>query len=197
MFNQIINRTPFRGDKNIWLEVKRDNWGELKTVGGDVLASAFNTFYSTGLLTREKRDAVSDEIIRVYTSTNDSTALPKLSSTQSTIKYNKEDYKLSEKEQKSMLTNYAKTAHSSVKKLINTNTYKNATDEDKLKLINKAYDYANEKSKQKYIESKGKTYYNFESEDGVYTKYKKPAFEEIIENDIGIDEANYKRKYNN
>ena len=197
MFNQIINRTPFRGDKNIGLEAKRDNWGELKTVGGDVLASAFNTFYSTGLLTREKRDVVSDEIIRVYTSTNDSTALPKLSSTQSTIKYNKEDYKLSEKEQKSMLTNYAKTAHSSVKKLINTNTYKNATDEDKLKLINKAYDYANEKSKQKYIESKGKTYYNFESEDGIYTKYKKPAFEEIIENDISIDEANYKRKYNN
>lgn len=197
MFNQIINRTPFRGDKNIGLEAKRDNWGELKTVGGDVLASAFNTFYSTGLLTREKRDVVSDEIIRVYTSTNDSTALPKLSSTQSIIKYNKEDYKLSEKEQKSMLTNYAKTAHSSVKKLINTNTYKNATDEDKLKLINKAYDYANEKSKQKYIESKGKTYYNFESEDGIYTKYKKPAFEEIIENDIGIDEANYKRKYNN
>ena len=118
MFNQIINRTPFRGDEKIGLEAKRDNWGQLKTVGGDMLASAFNTFYSTDLLTREKRDSVSDEIIKIYTNTNNTDALPKLSMTQNYFKYNKKNYDLKEKDQKSILTTYAKTAHSSIKKLI-------------------------------------------------------------------------------
>lgn len=196
MYNQIINRTPLRGT-SVGLKPKRDNWGELKTIGGDTLASAFNTFYSSGLLTREKRDVVSDEIVRVYTSTNDTDAIPKLTMSQSYFKYNKETYNLTNDEKSSLLTSYAKYAHSAVEDLMKKSVYKNSTDEEKLKLIQKAYDYADELSKKEYLENKGEKYYNFASKDGKYTEYKKTAFEEIISDNISIEEANYKRQYNN
>ena len=197
MYNQIINRTPLRGSETIGLDPKKDNWGNVKQIGGDTLAAAFNTFYSTGLLTRQKRDPISDEIVRVYVSTTDTGALPKLTMNQNSFSYNTKTYNMTDDEKDTLMTTYAQTAHSSIEKLMGTDTYKQATDEDKLRLLKKAYDYADEKAKQQYIEGKGETFYNYESEDGVYTKYKKPAFEDVIEKDMSLDEANYKRNYNN
>ena len=196
MYNQIINRTPLRGTE-FGLDAKVDSWGELKTIGGDTLASVYNTFISSGTFKRIKSDKVSDEIIRVYTSTTNSDAIPKLSMRENYFKYNKNQYDLTEDEKNSLMKSYAKYSHKAVDDLINLSVYKNANDNEKLKLLQKAYDYADEMSKKDYITSKGEKYYNFDSKKGIYTTYKKPAFEEIIENNISIEEANYKRKYNN
>ena len=196
MYNQIINRTPLRGTE-FGLDAKVDSWGELKTIGGDTLASVYNTFISSGTFKRIKSDKVSDEIIRVYTSTTNSDAIPKLSMSQNYFKYNKNQYDLTEDEKNSFMKSYAKYSHKAVDDLINLSVYKNANDNEKLKLLQKAYDYADEMSKKDYITSKGEKYYNFDSKNGIYKTYKKPAFEEIIENNISIEEANYKRKYNN
>lgn len=196
MYNQIINRTPLRGTE-FGLDAKVDSWGELKTVGGDTFASVYNTLISGNTFKRIKSDNVSDEIIRVYVSTTNSDAIPKLSMSQNYFKYNKNQYDLTEDEKNSLMKSYAKCSHKAVDDLINLSVYKNATDTDKVKLLQKAYDYADEMSKKDYITSKGEKYYNFDSKNGVYTTYKKPAFEEIIENNISIEEANYKRQYNN
>ena len=196
MYNQIINRTPLRGTE-FGLDAKVDNWGELKTIGGDTFASVYNTLMSGNTFKRIKSDNVSNEIMRVYTSTTNSDVIPKLSMNQNYFKYNKNQYDLTEDEKNNLMKNYAKYSHKAVEDLIKLPIYKNSTDSDKIKLLQKAYDYADEMSKKDYLISKGEKYYNYDSKNGVYTTYKKPAFEEIIENNISIEEANYKRKYNN
>lgn len=196
MYNQIIDRTPLRGTE-FGLDAKVDSWGELKTIGGDTFASVYNTLISGNTFKRIKSDKVSDEIMNVYTDTLNSDAIPKLSMRENYFKYNKNQYDLTEDEKNSLMKSYAKYSHKAVDDLINLSVYKNATDTDKVKLLQKAYDYADEMSKKDYITSKGEKYYNFDSKNGVYTTYKKPSFEEIIDNNISIEEANYKRKYNN
>lgn len=205
MINQIINKTPLRGSDidfdtpigNIkGLSSKKTAWGEIRSVGGDTLASAWNTFLTGDTLSRLKNDKISDEVVRVYTETNNTKAIPNLTNTKN-FSYNNKKYDLSEQEQSKYMTTYGKTSYKAVRDLMNTKQYKNATDEQKVKLLNKAYDYAKEKANQEYIESKGQKYYNFNKKDKKYTEYKKPAFEEIIENDISIEEANYKRNHNN
>ena len=196
MYNQIINRTPLRGTE-FGLDAKLDSWGELKTIGGDTFASVYNTLISGNTFKRIKSDKVSDEIMNVYTDTLNSDVIPKLSMSQNYFKYNKNQYDLSEKDKNTLMKNYAKYSHKAVEDLIGLSVYKNASDTDKVKLLQKAYDYADEMSKKDYLISKGEKYYNFNSKNGVYTTYKKPAFEEIIENNISIEEANYKRQYNN
>lgn len=205
MINQIINKTPLRASDidfetpigNIkGLSSKKTAWGEIRSVGGDTLASAWNTFLTGDTLSRLKNDKISDEVVRVYTETNNTNAIPNLTSTKN-FSYNNKKYDLSEQEQSKYMTTYGKTSYKAVRDLMNTNQYKNATDEQKVKLLDKAYDYAKEKANQQYIESKGQKYYNFNKKDKKYTEYKKPAFEEIIENDISIEEANYKRNHNN
>lgn len=205
MINQIINKTPLRGSDidfdtpigNIkGLSSKKTAWGEIRSVGGDTLASVWNTFLTGETLSRLKNDKISDEVVRVYTETNNTNAIPSLNSTKN-FSYNNKKYDLSEQEQSKYMTTYGKTSYKAVRDLMNTSQYKNATDEQKVKLLDKAYDYAKEKANQQYIESKGQKYYNFNKKDKKYTEYKKPAFEEIIENDISIEEANYKRNHNN
>lgn len=205
MINQIINKTPLRNSDidfntpigNVkGLSSKKTAWGEIRSVGGDTLASFWNTFLTGDTLSKLKNDRISDEVVRVYTETNNTNAIPNLSNTKN-FSYNNKKYDLSEQEQSKYMTTYGKTSYKAVRDLMNTNQYKNATDEQKVKLLDKAYDYAKEKATQDYIESKGKKYYNFNKKDKKYTEYKKPAFEEIIENDISIEEANYKRNHNN
>lgn len=207
MINQIINKTPWRGSdidldtpigKIKGLSSKKTAWGEIRTVGGDFLASAWNTWLTGDTLSRIKNDTISNEVIRVYTETNNTNSIPNLNTTKN-FSYNNKKYDLSEKEQDKYMTTYGKTSYNAVRDLMKTNQYKNATDEQKVKLLDKAYDYAKEKAIQQYVESKGKTYYNFkkDSKTKKYTEYKKSVFEEIIENDISIEEASYKRKYNN
>lgn len=207
MINQIINKTPLRGSdidldtpigKIKGLSSKKTAWGEIRTVGGDFLASAWNTWLTGDTLSRIKNDTISNEVIRVYTETNNTDSIPNLNTTKN-FSYNNKKYDLSEKEQDKYMTTYGKTSYNAVRDLMKTNQYKNATDEQKVKLLDKAYEYAKEKAIQQYVESKGKTYYNFkkDSKTKKYTEYKKSVFEEIIENDISIEEASYKRKYNN
>ena len=207
MINQIINKTPWRGSdidldtpigKIKGLSSKKTGWGEIRTVGGDFLASAWNTWLTGDTLSRIKNDTISNEVIRVYTETNNTDSIPNLNTTKN-FSYNNKKYVLSEKEQDKYMTTYGKTSYNAVRDLMKTNQYKNATDEQKVKLLEKAYAYAKEKSIQQYIESKGEKYYNFNKDTKTkkYTEYKKSVFEEIIENDISIEEASYKRKYNN
>lgn len=193
MINQIINKTPLRSTK---LTPKTTAWGDVKTVGGDLLASQWNTWLTGDTLSKIKDDKISNEVVRVYTETNNSNAIPNLNTTKN-FKYNGQQFDLTDKEQSKYMSTYGKTAYDSVGKLMNTNQYKNANDEQKAKLLDKAYDYAKEKANQSYLEGRGIPYNNYNKKDGKYIEYKKPVFEEIIENDISIEDANYKRKYNN
>ena len=112
MINQIINKTPLRGSDidfdtpigNIkGLSSKKTAWGEIRSVGGDTLASAWNTFLTGETLSRLKNDKISDEVVRVYTETNNTNAIPNLTNTKN-FSYNNKKYDLSEQEQSKYMT---------------------------------------------------------------------------------------------
>ena len=194
MINQIVNRTPLR--KNI-LSAKKTAWGENKTVGGDILASAWNTFLLGDSLAKVKDDPIAQEVVDIYVATGKTDAMPNLNKPDKTIKYNTEDIELTEKERDKYQTTYGRTAYSAVKKIMNTSQYKNGDEEYRYKLLTQAYSYAKEKATQELLASKGKTFYNATKKDNKYTEYKKTVFEEILDNDISIEEAQYKRTYEN
>lgn len=195
MINQIINRTPLRGNEKIGLSSKKTAWGEEKKIGGDILASAWNTFLLGESLAKVNDDEVAQEIIDVYTAIGNTDAMPNLNKPDKTIRYNNGDVELSEQERDKYQVTYGKTAYTAVKDLMNTSQYKNGDNEYKYKLLKQAYAYAKEKATQEAVESKGGIFYNATKKDNKYTEYKKPVFEEIIENDISIKEAQYKRTY--
>lgn len=199
MINQILNRIPnLRINKNISraaLSPKLTAWGEEKKIGGDILASAWNTFLLGESLAKVNDDEVAQEIINVYTSIGNTDAMPNLNKPDKTIRYNNDDVALTEQERDNYQVTYGKTAYEAAKNLIETSQYKNGNAEYKYKLLKQAYSYAKEKATQELVESKGNTFYNAVEKDNKYTEYKKPVFEEIIENDISIKEAQYKRTY--
>lgn len=195
MINQIINRTPLRGNEKIGLSSKKTAWGEEKKIGGDILASAWNTFLLGESLAKVNDDEVAQEIIDVYTAIGNTDAMPNLNKPDKTIRYNNGDVELSEQERDKYQVTYGKTAYTAVKNLMKTSQYKNGDSEYKYKLLKQAYSYAEEKATQETVESKGGIFYNAVEKNNEYTEYKKPVFEEIVENDIGIKEAQYKRTY--
>lgn len=195
MINQIINRTPFRGNEKIGLSSKKTAWGEEKKIGGDILASAWNTFLLGENLAKVNDDEVAQEIINVYTSIGKTDAMPNLNKPNKTIRYNNDDVELTEQERDRYQVTYGQTAYKAVSDLMQTSQYQDNSDEYKYKLLKQAYDYAREKATQEVVEDKGGTYYNATKKDNRYTEYKKPVFEEIVENDISIKEAQYKRQY--
>ncbi len=192
MINQIVNRTPLRKHT---LSAKKTAWGENKKVGGDILASAWNTFLLGDSLAKVKDDPIAQEVVNIYVATGKTDAMPNLNKPDKTIKYNTEDIELNEKERDKYQTTYGRTAYSAVKKVMNTSQYKNGDEEYRYKLLTEAYDYAKEKATQELIESKGKTFYNATKKDNKYTEYKKTVYEEIVDNDISVEEAQYKRNY--
>ena len=195
MINQIINRTPLRGNEKIGLSSKKTAWGEEKKIGGDILASAWNTFLLGESLAKVNDDEVAQEIIDVYTAIGNTDAMPNLNKPDKTIRYNNGDVELSEQERDKYQVTYGKTAYTAVKNLMKTSQYKNGDSEYKYKLLKQAYSYAKEKATQETVESKGGIFYNAVEKNNEYTEYKKPVFEEIVENDISIKEAQYKRTY--
>lgn len=195
MINQIINRTPLRGNEKIGLSSKKTAWGEEKKIGGDILASAWNTFLLGESLAKVNDDEVAQEVIDVYTSIGKTDAMPNLNKPNKTIRYNNDDVELTEQERDRYQVTYGQTAYKAISDLMQTSQYQNNSDEYKYKLLKEAYDYAKEKATQEVVEDKGGTYYNATKKDNRYTEYKKPVFEEIVENDISIKEAQYKRQY--
>lgn len=198
--NQVIDKTPFRKEglkignfKVEGLTPKRNSWGEVQKVGADIISSAWNTWILGDSLSKVSDDPIANEAMKIYMSTNNTDALPKLNITNKSFKYNKKEIKLNKQEQDDYMRVYGNTAYKSIKKLINTNQYKDGDDEYKLALLKQAYSYADEKARENRLKSTDMLFLNYKEKDGKFTQYRKPVFEEILENDISIKEAQYKR----
>lgn len=198
--NQVIDKTPFRKNgltignvKVEGLTPKRNSWGEVQKVGADIISSAWNTWALGDTFSKVNDDPIANEAMKIYMSTNNTAALPKLSITDKSFKYNKKEIKLNKQQQDDYMRVYGNIAYDSVKKLMNTNQYKNGDDEYKLALLKQAYSYADEKARENRIKSTDMLFLNYKEKDNKFTEYKKPVFEEILENDISIKEAQYKR----
>jgi hypothetical protein len=77
-------------------------------------------------------------------------------------------------------------------KLFSTETYQNASSEDKADLVEKVYDYARDKAKLDFLREHGVSYTNAQS-DGVDV-YKENPIKGAIENDMMPDEYSFSRE---
>lgn len=188
--NQFINKIPKIREN---LQPKYDTWGEIKKVGSNAFENYFNTWVASNSVNTEKRSKVYDEILDVYSQNKDGKALPNLNTVKG-FKYNGKQYDFSNSEKTNYKKQYGTNLYKNLNKMINSSIYKTSDYNDKQKLLEYTYSHTREQAYSWYLQSKGKTYYNSTKKDGKYTEYKNTMYEEIINNNLSIREAQYKRK---
>jgi hypothetical protein len=187
LYNQMAYKVP--GLRNT-LEPSTDIWGNEVKQSDNILERALESFivpYS------RKPDITSDvdlELKDLYAETGDNGILPSVP--YNYVNYKNEKYKMSAEEFTNFKQTYGQTANDWLEELFKTNTYQNATAEDKADMVNKVYDYARDEAKKEYLEGEGVEYTNAKK-DGV-DYYKENSIKEAIVNDITPDAMSYASK---
>lgn len=180
------------------LEPSKDMWGEDVKRDGNPLIRAFNNFFNPGSPETIPDDTVNKEIQNIYDQTHEDSVIPKLPSTyyyglKKDVTYKGEKYVSNAKEYTEMKEIYGKTAYDILNKLFKTSTYKNSSDEDKVKLIEKAYTHATDTMKKEFLSKKGVDYKN-KTGYFFYKKLDEPVYEEnaikyVAEHDVDLSTA--------
>lgn len=140
------------------LEVATDIWGNEKEQSENILQRAFESFIAPYSKNKDISTNLDKEIKRVYNETGESGVIPNIP--YAYTKYDGETYKMSAKEYTDFKKTYGQTANSTLNKLINSADYKEATDEDKAKMIDSVYDYARAKANEEYFDNSDTNYEN-------------------------------------
>lgn len=140
------------------LEVATDIWGNEKEQSSNILERAFESFLAPYSKTKNISTDLDKEIKRVYNETGEKGVIPGIP--YAYTKYNGETYRMSANEYTKFKKTYGQTANDTLNRLINSNDYKQATDEDKAKMIDNVYDYARAKATQEYFDSNDIDYSN-------------------------------------
>ena len=133
------------------LEVATDIWGNEKEQSDNILQRAFESFIAPYSKNKDISTGLDKEIKRVYNATGESGVIPGVP--YAYTKYNDETYKMSAKEYTDFKKTYGQTANSTLNRLINSTDYKQASDEDKAKMIDNVYDYARAKANEEYFDN--------------------------------------------
>lgn len=181
------------------LEPSVDMWGnKTRRLDGHPIINFFNELFNPGTPKIKATDAVNSEIQNIYDQTHEDSVIPKLPSTyyyglKKDVTYKGEKYLSNAKEYTKMKETYGKTAYNTLKKLFKTNTYKNSSDEEKVKLIEKAYTHATDTMKKEFLKKKGVDYKN-KTGYFFYKKLDEPVYEEnaikyVAEHDVDLSTA--------
>lgn len=175
---QIFNKIPFASKLNepyIDLEGK-----EQKNTGNNFFTRLMYNMFSPGYYADKTIDRYDEEIYRLYESTNSVSVFP--SSNTTSTSYDKVNYKLTDKE----YTEWNKTRWSMedklVKQYIDSDYYKNHTDDERVKTIEDIRKYALGIAKEQLLDGR-----DIEYNDISYQKLK-----EIANNIDILDYFNYK-----
>lgn len=185
--NSIKAKIPFVRSS---LDAKTDSWGNTMKNGSNLITQVWNTYLVEDQIKEKKHDSVSDELMNVYLTTQQTAVIPNVSKSYFTYKGTK--YDLNDKEEQKYLKKYASTAHSKLDKLFNSDTYKQADTETKLKYIKEVYQYANDEAKKEYLQGKNINYYNYGKQVfivGEDTTFKQSTVLDAIDNNISYDAA--------
>lgn len=140
------------------LEVATDIWGNEKEQSDNIIERAFENFIAPYSKTKQIETDLDKEIKRVYDETGETGVIPSIP--YAYVKYKDETYKMSANEYTKYKKTYGQTAYNTLNKLVNSSDYKQATDEDKAKMLEDAYDYARGKANQEYFDSNDVDYEN-------------------------------------
>lgn len=193
---QLMNKIP---GLTYALEPSVDMWGnKTRRLDGHPIINFFDGLFDPGTPKIKATDSVNTEIQNIYDQTHEDSVIPKLPSTyyyglKKDVTYKGEKYMSNAKEYTKMKETYGKTAYDTLNKLFKTNTYKNSSDEDKVKLIEKAYTHAADTMKKEFLSKKGVDYKN-KTGYFFYKKLDEPVYEEnaikyVAEHDVDLSTA--------
>lgn len=160
LINQIKYKIPGKRQE---LPERTDSWG--RTLKNENYGNLFNAFINPSNTKKDLKNKTDKELENLYYSLGEdndlaSSVLPKVKFDKY-LTFNKEKYNLSNKELTEFKKTYGDIARKNVEKLVETDSYKKATDEEKAKFLKNIYDYSNQKAKEKYGIKKGLDYEDY------------------------------------
>lgn len=128
------------------LEPSIDLYGEkaLEQQGRPALEKAISVFLSPSLTSKETKDPLTKEIVRVYKSTNETGVIPKKDPPEGLTKQQETAFKI----------DMGKSVKPALSMMVNSSMYRNASDEKKAKLIERVIDDVYRKAKDRHKPSK-------------------------------------------
>lgn len=135
------------------LEAQTDIWGNEKEQADNILTRAFESFLAPYSRTEDISTSLDEELKRVYGQTGETSVIPGIP--QAYIRKDNETYKMSASEYTQYKKTFGQTANQTLNELIKSDSYKDVSDEDKVKMIENVYKYAREQAKQEYFNNEG------------------------------------------
>lgn len=182
MVNAIGSKIPIV--RSMYAE-KKDKWNSTEEAGLNILEKMWNSFVSNDI-SSTKTTPLDQELYDVYLATGSTDAFPTTGLSNEFTRGtgdNKAKYTLSKEEQTKYQQTYGEKAFNTLQQLMNTSTYKEANNKDRLTMIRAAYNYAKTYAQNKYLDTK-EIYYDIEE----------TAIEKVINQDISYTSAQYQKE---
>ena len=142
---QTQNKIPVLNKENIPV---RDIWGNAKT--SSLAERIIENLISPGYIEEYKEDPILNEMARLYDSTGDIGMIPDADPDKS-VTYKKKKYVFTDKQWDLYKETRNRAAYNGLTELINSDEYKNATDDIQVQMIKNVWGYADKVGKQAVI----------------------------------------------
>ncbi len=173
------------------LEPTTDIWGNEVEQSENILVRALDSLISPANKREGIETVVDEEIKDLYRQTGDAGLIPSIP--YSYFNYDGEKYEMSADEYTEFKQEYGQTAYSLLETLLDTDTYRAATSEERAEMVNKIYDYARDEARKSYLAGLGVDFTNATAEGEEY--YKENAIVGALEADLPVDEYTFSVEY--
>lgn len=160
-FGKILNKVPIAGD--VLNQDYVDLWGrtDSKENAKDYLTSGFENMFSPAYISKRNETAVDTELKKLYSKLGEEDKekiLPTFASNAFKQKFDDKEYNMTPAEFTQYKKTVGQTRYKGLEKLFKTSEYKNASDDEKRKMIESVYDDANNAGKKEYLSSVDKEF---------------------------------------
>ena len=173
------------------LEPSTDIWGNNVMQTENVITRAVETFLAPYSGKSDISTHVDEEIKALYRQTGENGLIPAVPDNY--VNFKDKKYEMSAEQFTAFKKTYGQTAYNLLEKLFGTETYKNASSEDRADLVEKVYDYARDRAKLELLRKHGVQYTNAQSDK--VDVYKENPIKGAIENDMMPDEYSFSVEY--
>ena len=180
-YNKLIYKIP--GLRNT-LEPTTDIWGNDVKQSENLFTRALENFISPYARKESIATEIDGELKDLYSETGENGILPNIP--YNYVNFEGEKYKMSAEEYTEFKKTYGQTANDLLEDLFRTTTYKTASSEDKVDMVNDVYDYASDLAKKNYLSGEGVKYTNATKDKEKY--YKENDIKGAIANDMSVEE---------
>ena len=183
-WNKIRYKVPFLRNT---LEPSTDIWGNEIELTDNVLAKSLETFLAPWNTKDNIETEIDTEIKSLYSQTGATEVVP--TTPYNYFDYKGEKYEMSASEHTAFKNTYGQTAYNLLEELFDTDTYQDASAEEKADMVSKVYDYARDEARRKLLAGRGVSFTNATKDNVEY--YRENPIKGAIENDMSPDEYTF------